>query len=414
MLVQQTARFLHQRKQSSILLKLEISKAFDSISWSFLLEVMQHMGFGQIWRVIISELFSSASTRVLMNAIPGGCIAHRSGLRQGDPLSPMLFILAMDVMGFLITKAESGGLLQPFSSRTLQHRVSFYADDVVLFLHPVADDIAIIMDILELFGEALGLRNNVQKSSAYPIQCDDNERSLMQQLLPCQMADFLCKYLGLPMSLKKLTKDQIQPYIDKIADQLPGWKADLLTKPGRRILVQFVLTSMLIYLAMAVDLPAWAHKAIDKLRRGFFWRGRKEAKGGHCHVAWSKVCRPMELGGLGISSLKESGWALRMRWLWLHKTESSRPWSALPIKIPEKVQAFFAAAMQVEIGDGSTTCSGKIDGYMDSELWMLHQDWLLLYLRKRLASVLFLKPSLKIGGSLTSMEPLRWGSLRST
>jgi hypothetical protein len=106
---------------------------------------------------------------------------------------------------------------------------------------------------------------------------------------------------------------------------------------------------------MAVDLPAWGHKAIDKLRRWFFWRGRKEAKGGHCHVAWSKVCRPVELGGLGISSLKELGWALRMGWLWLHKTESSQPWSALPIRIPEKVQAFFTTAMQVEIGDGSTT-----------------------------------------------------------
>jgi hypothetical protein len=111
MLVQQTVRFLHQRKQSSILLKLDISKAFDSISWPFLLEVMQHMGFGQIWRDIISGLFSSASTRVLVNGIPGGCITHRRGLHQGDPLSPMLFILAMDVLGFLITKAESGGLL---------------------------------------------------------------------------------------------------------------------------------------------------------------------------------------------------------------------------------------------------------------------------------------------------------------
>jgi hypothetical protein len=107
MLVQQTVRFLHQRKQSSI---LHISKAFDSIS-PFLLEVMQHMGFGQIWRDIISGLFSSASTRVLVNGIPGGCITHRRGLHQGDPLSPMLFILAMDVLGFLITKAESGGLL---------------------------------------------------------------------------------------------------------------------------------------------------------------------------------------------------------------------------------------------------------------------------------------------------------------
>jgi hypothetical protein len=88
----------------------------------------------------------------------------------------------------------------------------------------------------------------------------------MQQLLSCQMVDFPCKYLGLTLSLKKLTKDQIQPYIDKIADQLMGWKDDPLTKPGRRILVQVVPTSMLIYLAIAVDLSAWGHKTIDKLR----------------------------------------------------------------------------------------------------------------------------------------------------
>jgi hypothetical protein len=140
-----------------------------------------------------------------------------------------------------------------------------------------------------------------------------------------------------------------------MADQLPGWKTGLLTKPGRKILVQHVLTGMMMYLAMALDLPAWAHKAIDKLRHGFYWRGCKEAKGGHCHVAWGVVCRPMELGGLGISSLKELGWALRMRWLWLQKTEPNRPWPALPIQVPDKAKALFSVAMQTEVGDGKNT-----------------------------------------------------------
>lgn len=74
--------------------------------------------------------------------------------------------------------------------------------------------------------------------------------------LLCQLLDFPCKYLGVPLSLHKLTKAQVQPIIDRIADQLPGWKADLLTRAGRKVLVQFVLTSMLVYLTMAVDLPS--------------------------------------------------------------------------------------------------------------------------------------------------------------
>ena len=79
--------------------------------------------------------------------------------------------------------------------------------------------------------------------------------------------------------------------------------------------MQFVLTAMLIYLVMAIDLPQWAIKAIDKIRRSYLWRGRKEARGGHCLVAWEIACSPTELGGLGISNLRNLGWALRARWL---------------------------------------------------------------------------------------------------
>jgi hypothetical protein len=61
---------------------------------------------------------------------------------------------------------------------------------------------------------------------------------------------------------------------------------------------------MLIYLAMAMDLPQWALKGIDKVRRGFLWKGRRDVKGGHCVIAWPKVTRPLDLGGLGIPNLQ--------------------------------------------------------------------------------------------------------------
>lgn len=93
--------------------------------------------------------------------------------------------------------------------------------------------------------------------------------------------------------------------MEKIADQLPNWKAGLMNRAGRRILVQHVLTGMSIYAVMAIDIPQWAIDAIDKIRKGFLWGGRKEAKGGHRLVAWRKVCRPLQLGGLGISSFPE-------------------------------------------------------------------------------------------------------------
>jgi len=199
----------------------------------------------------------------------------------------------MDVLCYMVKKAADDDMLQPLAQRALQHCISLYADDVVIFLHTSASDLEVMLDLLQLFGEASGLKTNVQKSSVLPIQCLEDDKAIIQEQLPCQILDFPCKYLGVPLSLRKLSKAQIQPIIDKIADQLPGWKADLLTRAGRKVLVQFVLTSMLVYLVMAMDLPPWALKAIDKIRRGFLWKGRKDVKGGHCLLAWPKVANHM-------------------------------------------------------------------------------------------------------------------------
>jgi len=207
----------------------------------------------------------------------------------------------MDVLCYMVKKVADEDLLKPLARRALQHRISLYADDVVIFLRPYAADIDITLDILHLFGNACGLVTNIRKCSVPPIQYNEENRETIQAHLPCQMLDFPCTFIGLPLSLQKLKKAQIQPIIDKIADQLPGWKADLITKAGRRILVQFVLTSMLIYLAMTLDLPPWALKAIDKVRRGFLWKGRKDVKGGYCLLAWPNVTQLEKLGGLGIS-----------------------------------------------------------------------------------------------------------------
>jgi hypothetical protein len=178
---------------------------------------------------------------------------------------------------------------------------------------------------------------------------------VIQQFWPCEISSFPCKYLDMPLSLRKLKREQVQPIVDKIANQLPGWKADLLTKVGRSVLVQSVLTGMLIYSATAVDLPSATMKDIDKIRRGFLWRGRKNVMGGHCAVAWGRVCRPRELGGLGIFSITELSCAFKMHWAWLQKSEPGRPWSSMPLHIPKKIREFLQMALYSEIGSGAST-----------------------------------------------------------
>jgi hypothetical protein len=202
--------FFQSQKQPRILLKLDISKAFDSVSWVFVLEVMEKLGFGSVWRDIMSGLLA-VSTQILLNGVPGDFISHRRGLRQGDPLSPMLFILVMDVFNLIVVRAAEAGMLQPLSSHPIQHHVSLYADDVVLFLRPTTADLDLIVRVLRLFGEASGLKTNIQKSSVAPINCSHDDLALVHDQLPCRLDEFPVKYLGLPLSLKKLTKSQLQP-----------------------------------------------------------------------------------------------------------------------------------------------------------------------------------------------------------
>jgi len=98
---------------------LDISKAFDSFSWSFLLELLHYLGFGWLWCNLISNLLTTSSARIILNGEPSESINHQQGLRQGNPLSPVLFILAIDVLnGLLVKKAGEEGFLQPLSNHS--------------------------------------------------------------------------------------------------------------------------------------------------------------------------------------------------------------------------------------------------------------------------------------------------------
>jgi hypothetical protein len=110
------------------------------------------------------------------------------------------------------------------------------------------------------------------------------------------------------------------PLLDKVGGKLPNWKGKLMTKATRVQVVKSMLTSVITYHDTIFNLPKWLIKKIDKLKRNFFWKGDEGEgnKGGACLVKWGVVCKPKELGGLGIHDLKHFGIALRQRWFWYH------------------------------------------------------------------------------------------------
>jgi len=218
--VQLACRTLHTTHIPALLLKIDITKAFDTVSWAFLLEVLQHMGFGQRWRDWISVILSTSSTKILLNGQPGRRICHVRALRQGDPLSPMLFVLVMEVLNRFLLWIEDRQFLTPLRC-VAGSRVNLYMDDLVLFVAPQAGDLWFVKAALAIFGLASGLFSNMEKSVASPIHCSDHDVARVQDILSCRVEEFPCLYLGIPLLLRKLRRSNEQHLIDKVAACIP-------------------------------------------------------------------------------------------------------------------------------------------------------------------------------------------------
>jgi hypothetical protein len=215
-LVRQVARRINQRRKTGVLLKLDIARAFDSVSWGFLLEVLRHLGFGTLFRKWIGLLLYTASTKITVNGVPGERIRHARGLRQGDPTSPMLYVIGMEVLTLMIKKAVEEQLLTGLAGISPIQRVSIYADDVVLFVKAEEHELLATREILDMFGRGTGLEVNYRKTTATIIRGSEQDSERVRDMLRCQIAEFPIKYLGLQLALRPLTKTEWQPMLDSV------------------------------------------------------------------------------------------------------------------------------------------------------------------------------------------------------
>lgn len=342
-----------QKKQVGIF-KADIFKAFDTLSWEFLAQILQARGFPAQWILWIKHGVLQGSSRVLVNSVAGKKILLRRGLRQGDPLSPYLFILAMDFLAIWTEKLVNLNMLKaPFPGCK---QCILFADDTLFILQPQPQQLQFLKIILYIFHDLSGLAVNLEKSEFLVTSSNQQIVQNLAQTMGCKPAEFPITYLGMPLSNKKLNKAHFMPLIQKIENRLPKWKAAMLSLGGRLTLVNAVMSAIPIYMMQTFMLPKWVVKRIDQVRRKFLWSGNKQHDKRYMSlIAWEIVIKPRSLGGLGVMNMDTMNKALMgkimYKWLQINRPswmsivqlnhQVTRPWEL------DGTTRFWAAIKQI-------------------------------------------------------------------
>ena len=356
------------------ILSLDQEKAFDRVEWPFMRQTLQAMGFGNSFVGWVDLFYHNVRSCVNVNGYLSEFFFLSRGVRQGCPLSPLLYVLVSEVLAVSIrANPRIGGLFLPGVSSSLSP-ISQYADDTSVIV--VSDDaIKATFETYSVFEKASGSKLNLSKSKGLWLGSWNGRQDPPVNL---DWSSGKIKILGVFIGVGDLEEANWRPRITAVENVLSSWRQRQLSFCGRALVINALALSRIWYVASLVYMPDWVLKELNTLVFKFFWKGKRDL------VSRAVVVQPPLFGGFSVVSVKFKVWSLIAQWVkrfasspaswtafmvyWFSSCFGvtpldvfSRPWDFDPRPLPRFYASLLLAWRSLD-GSFSMACSSLVMG----------------------------------------------------
>ncbi|WVZ60403.1 hypothetical protein U9M48_010430 [Paspalum notatum var. saurae] len=299
------------KKDVGVILKLDFEKAYDKAE-----------GFWASVVFLDKTDCQRGDSCVKLNDKIGPYIQSHKAVKQGDPLSPILFNFVADSLAKMVQRAQENNLVRGLISHMIPMGVCMlqYTDDTIICLENDREKARNLKMLLYMYEMMSGLSINFNKSEIILVNGDPALEQEYAELFSCQVGTFPIKYLGVPVSPSRLHRADWLSLKEKINKRLDAWKSGTLSMAGRITLINACLTSTPIYHMSMYLFHKTVIERIDRCRRKFLWQGGSGKKKYHL-IKWNEVCKDKAQGGLGIKNLENLNISLLCKWWWKFENE---------------------------------------------------------------------------------------------
>ena len=322
-------------------ISLDAEKAFDRVEWGFLHSALSEFGFGTGFSKWIKIMYNSPKAAVMTNGVTSSFFDLSRGTRQGCPLSPLLFTIALEPLAAAIRANPS---IKGVNGGGSEHKLMLYADDILFLTSDPKNSLPALMDTIGEYSKLSGYKINWTKSEAMPISKHCHPQVITQHNFKWITKGMI--YLGIKLSsdLHEMTTLNFDPLLQKTKTNVGKWGKLNLTLWGKVNVVKMVIAPQFNYVSMMLPLsiPDHIFKQYDNLIKDFLWAGRKP------RFKLSKLYAPKDKGGLGLPDVRLYSWSFEMVKIAKHwsGTESGLEWAAIEKALAEPFQPITVISQQ--------------------------------------------------------------------